>query len=349
MTFCALTQEIAMNAAARHFALPLTDSDRAALRRIAVQRGKSPSVSDDQLLRIWRGDDGVAPVLEFPHEQLERIRSEAVESATAAAVTAIQQHRTVHVVVEQAGREPVDCGVQHVRFPILLKACGARTPDGNRLNIWLRGPAGSGKTTAAKVAAQTLGLPFVFNGAISTPFELLGFIDANGKPVRTPFREAWEHGGVYLFDEVDSSNPNAVTAFNAALANGVCAFPDGLVQRHPDCIVIAGANTGGNGATSEYVGRLKQDAAFLNRFVEIHWCLDEALERALCPHPTWVARVQTIRRRVEKRGIKGHLITPRATLYGSALLDTGLDQDTVEQLVLRKGLADDVWDQIKHD
>jgi hypothetical protein len=26
-----------MNAAARHFALPLTDSDRAALRRIAVQ------------------------------------------------------------------------------------------------------------------------------------------------------------------------------------------------------------------------------------------------------------------------------------------------------------------------
>jgi MoxR-like ATPase len=197
------------------------------------------------------------------------------------------------------------------------------------------------------MTAKALNLSFTFNGAISTPYELMGYNDANGRYVRTPFREAWEFGGVYLFDEVDASNPNAVTAFNAALANGICAFPDGMVDRHPDCVVLAGANTSGNGATNEYVGRMKQDGAFLNRFVEIDWPVDEALEAAIVPNAQWVARVQAVRSRVKARGIKGHMITPRASTYGAALLAAGLDQKSVEQMVLRKGLAEDAWNEIK--
>jgi cobaltochelatase CobS len=251
------------------------------------------------------------------------------------------------VEVKVAEQPTVDVGVQHSHFEILLKACSARTPEGNRLNVWLRGPAGSGKTTAAKMVAKALAMTFTFNGAISTPFELTGFIDANGRCVRTPFRDAWERGGVYLFDEVDSSNPNAVTAFNAALANGVYAFPDGMVERHPDCVVIAGANTSGNGATHEYVGRMKQDGAFLDRFVEIEWPIDERLEAALVPNAAWVERVQGVRQRVKDRGIKGHMVTPRASVFGSALLAAGLDMKTVERMTLKKGLADDAWNEIK--
>lgn len=251
------------------------------------------------------------------------------------------------VEIKIPDQPPVDVGVQHSHFEILLKACSARTPEGNRLNVWLRGPAGSGKTTAAKMVAKALSMTFTFNGAISTPFELTGFIDANGRCVRTPFRDAWEKGGVYLFDEVDSSNPNAVTAFNAALANGVYAFPDGMIERHPDCVVIAGANTSGNGATHEYVGRMKQDGAFLDRFVELDWPIDEQLEAALVPNASWVQRVQAVRQRVKDRGIKGHMVTPRASVFGSALLAAGLDLKTVERMTLKKGLADDAWNEIK--
>lgn len=251
------------------------------------------------------------------------------------------------VEIKQPEMEPVDVGVQHAHFETLLRACNARTPDGFRLNVWLAGPAGSGKTTAAKMVAKALNLKFTFNGAIATQFELTGFVSANGSYVRTPFRDAWEHGGVYLFDEVDGSNPNAVTAFNAALANGCFAFPDGMVDRHVDCVVIAGANTSGNGATHEYVGRMKQDKAFLDRFVEIHWHVDEKLEAAIVPNVTWVKRVQAVRKRVADRGIKGHMVTPRASMYGAALLAAGLDMETVEQMTLKKGLADDAWNQIR--
>jgi len=243
--------------------------------------------------------------------------------------------------------EARDVGVQHKSFETLLLACNARMPDGHRLNVWLKGPAGSGKTTAAKMVSKALGLSFTFNGAIDSKYDLTGFIDASGRYNRTPFRDAWEHGGVYLFDEVDSSNPNAVLAFNAALANGMFCFPDGIVSRHPDCIVIAGANTSGNGASSEYNGRFKQDAAFLDRFVFMEWEVDETLESAISPNAAWTARVQAVRSRLNERGVRGHLVTPRASVYGASLLAAGIPEKQVEAMVLRKGLAEDVWSQVR--
>ncbi|HXD10577.1 MAG TPA: hypothetical protein VN653_10985, partial [Anaerolineales bacterium] len=145
----------------------------------------------------------------------------------------------------------------------------------------------------------------------------------------------------------DASSPNAVTAFNAALSNGHFAFPDGMVTRHADCCVIAGANTSGNGATHEYVGRMKQDKAFLDRFVEIEWPIDEVLEKSIVDNKEWIATVQNTRRNVASRSIKGHMVTPRASVFGSALLDAGIDLDTVKNMTLKKGLGKTEWDQIK--
>lgn len=244
-------------------------------------------------------------------------------------------------------QEVTSLGVQHHKFPLLLKACQARLRDGHRLNVWLKGPAGSGKTTACEKVAEALKLPFSFNGAIESKYDLIGFIDAGGKYHGSAFRNAFENGGVHLFDEFDASAPAAVNCFNAATANGIMSFPDKIVKRHTDCVLIAGANTAGVGANSDYVGRFKQDAAALDRYVFIDWPIDEALEKALCSNSAWVRSVQKTRKRVSERGIKNHMITPRATLYGAALLAAGLDLADVEALTLRKGLTDEVWGQIQ--
>jgi cobaltochelatase CobS len=251
------------------------------------------------------------------------------------------------VELKRADLPPVKLGVQHKSFELLLKACNARMRDGHRLNIWLAGPAGTGKTHAARAVSKALEIAFQFNGAIDNPYKLIGFRSATGETVRTPFREAWEHGGVYLFDEVDASSPSAILEFNAALSNGVCAFPDKVVERHPDCIVIAGANTTGLGASMEYVGRMKQDAAFLDRFAVIHWELDADLEASLCANDAWRRRVVSVRGAIKSRGIKGAMVTPRATFYGEALLAAGIDMADVERMTLRKGIADDLWQQIR--
>lgn len=172
-------------------------------------------------------------------------------------------------------------GTQHEAFKILVMLADALGNDDR--NIWLAGPAGSGKTTAARKLAECLDMSdrFEFNGAIDTEYKLSGFVDAKGRVVSTAFRRIWENGGVYLFDECDASMPGALLAFNAALANGYAAFPDGTIQRHKDTVIIAAANTWGFGGDANYIGRAKLDAAFLDRFVTLTWNYDEALEMKL--------------------------------------------------------------------
>lgn len=257
-------------------------------------------------------------------------------------IAAIAADKPQRVVVRnETTKTETDMGLQHKLFPTLVKLLACRA-GGDPLNIWMTGPAGSGKTTAARNAAKALELPFYFNGAIDNEYKLLGFTDAQGRIVSRPFREVWSNGGLYLFDEVDASVPGALLAFNAALANGRCDFPDGCVERHKDCVIIAAANTFGQGATADYVGRVKQDAAFLDRFVQLSWEIDEKLERALCANTDWVNRVQKYRKKAKELGLRV-IISPRASMFGAAMIEGGFSVDEAEAMAIRKGMTDEQW------
>lgn len=245
------------------------------------------------------------------------------------------------IEIQPIGELPkIELGIQHKKFPHLLAACNAR------LNTWVAGPAGSGKTTAAEMVAKALSLPFYYTGAVGDQYALLGYNDANGRYVRTPFRECYENGGVFLWDEVDGSDANALVAFNAALANGQAAFPDAMVKRHADCVIIAAANTWGHGGTHEYVGRNKLDAAFLDRFVRIEWPYDHDLERATCADKEWCERVQKIRARIQEKKLRV-LVTPRASYLGARLLAAGLDRDTVESMTIAAAMTPEQWESVR--
>ncbi len=233
-------------------------------------------------------------------------------------------------------------GHQHPAFKRLLTAASSRMANGYAPNIWLAGPAGSGKTHAGHMLADAMGgLAFHLNGAISMPHELLGFIDAAGNYHRTPFREAYEHGGIYMFDEVDGSDNSAILALNAALANGHATFPDTKIKRHPACIIVASANTWGLGATAEYVGRAKIDAAFLSRFpVRIAWEYDTALEVAISGNEAFARRVIAARERARAAGLKV-LIDPRASQAGAALIAAGMKPEEAAELTYLANLSKD--------
>ena len=208
------------------------------------------------------------------------------------------------------------------------------------LSTFIVGPAGSGKTTAAEQVAAALGLQFYMQGAASGAHEYMGFVDARGAYNPTPFRAAFETGGVFLADEMDGSDASALLALNAALANGICAFPGGTtpVKKHADFRFIAAANTFGNGANRQYVGRSQLDAATLDRFVFIDWPYDTVLERQMSSNDQWLAFVQSARAAVEKINLR-HVVSPRATLYGQTLLAAGLPRDDVEAMTVWRGLS----------
>jgi cobaltochelatase CobS len=232
-------------------------------------------------------------------------------------------------------------GRQHAKFPSLLKACSARTADGFAPNVWISGPAGSGKTRACMEVAKALGLEFHYNGALTMAHELMGFRDAAGNYHDTPFRKAFTAASVYLFDEVDGSDNGALLPLNAALANGHAAFPDGSHERHKDSRIIAAANTWGLGATADYVGRAKLDAAFLNRFpVKVHFDYDLELEAAISGNPDYAREVQAARAAAHRAGLKV-VISPRDTMAGAALIAAGFSKAEAKELTYLASLTAD--------
>jgi len=257
-------------------------------------------------------------------DELKEVKSE---------IEKLNSRRPLDLIVKLDISKPKDLGKQHHQLPTLIQILATK------LNVYVVGPAGAGKTHAAIQAAKALDVPFHFTGAVASEFKLTGFIDAQGRIVSTEFRKAFENGGLFLFDEIDASYPQAVLAFNAALANDYMDFPDKRVQRHEKFYCIAAANTYGQGADRQYIGRNQLDAASLDRFVFLDWKYDENLERNLAGNKDWTDYVQKVRRYIETQKIR-HVVSPRASIFGAKLLANGITREIVEQTILWKGLDD---------
>lgn len=206
----------------------------------------------------------------------------------------------------------------------------------------------SGKTTIVEESAKVLDLPF-YSKSVSIQtgtHEFFGYYDANGNYVPTLFRKAYEEGGIFLLDEFDAGNPNVLAALNQSVANNVCPFPDAMVPKHKDFIMVIAGNTFGTGATMEYVGRNKIDAATLDRFVFLEIPYDNKFEMNLAKDKEWCKEVQAYRKRASDKGLKV-VISPRATFYGEMLLLAGLSKEEVLKMTVFKGLTDSEIDLLR--
>jgi len=240
------------------------------------------------------------------------------------------QRKVLHIV--RPDLTHVEVEGQHQTFEDLLLVVSQRD------HVMLVGPAGTGKTSGAKSVAQALGLRWSYwaSNPRVTASALMGFMDANGQYVRTQFREAYEHGGVFILDEVDNAAPDLLTALNGAIENGTASFPDGLVERHPDFVVVATANTYGKGADRIYSGRQQLDGATLDRFIVLNWGYDLDLERQLAPVDAWTDYVQAVRQVVEANTIR-EVVSMRAAIKGGRYLQLGWAWAKVEETILYRG------------
>ena len=188
-------------------------------------------------------------------------------------------------------------------FDALLKASGITTPHRmlekvwrltakGRMNVMLVGPAASGKTMLAEQVAQLMRVPFASLSCTMgmSESQLTGWLLPVGEGgrfdyVAAPFVKCLSQPSVFLLDEMDAGDPNALMIMNSVASNGFLTIPHKLenptVQRHTDSILIAGCNTVGAGADAMYSARSALDGATLDRFYTLEIGYDEAYESSL--------------------------------------------------------------------
>lgn len=248
-------------------------------------------------------------------------------------------------------RETVKLDRQHYKFEALLRSLNAG------LHVCLAGPAGTGKSHAAQSAAHALGIPYVLQSfaADQTSDSLVGYKNVNGEYVSTLFRQAYEFGGLILLDEIDTAQPSVMTCLNAALANGHCAFPDAIIEKHADFRCVVGCNMPRGG--DDMYDRTGLDAAQLDRLVLIAWDYDWSLAASLvgakCTDQKfdigkggiwtaqeWFDYVRNMARGVDKTGAK-MVAGMRAIQQGMALFAVGFGAEHVKEMALWKGIDAD--------
>ena len=244
----------------------------------------------------------------------------------------------------------------HRNFPTLAMLVS------DRQHVMLIGPTGGGKTTAAMHAAHACvnsqGEPFAFYAKActmtDTSSDWFGYNSAHGYEPSL-FRKAYEYGGLFVAEEIDAGNPSITTGIHMAVENGVAAFPDRMIDMHPDFRFVSTANTWGYGMDRQYVGRNPLDAATIDRFWQLDWDYDETLERhlaitaALGINPNfeseaneWVTYVQRIRKHVYEAR-EQLVISPRASIKGARALAIGsIPRGNIERMLLWRNTKDSV-------
>jgi MoxR-like ATPase len=214
-------------------------------------------------------------------ESLNDAATAALEQSAGAIQKRLEAHAKEALRIAAEGRAPIVIkegsklrkveGTLQPEFKRMCELASARIP------IMLVGPAGCGKTFLAEKLAEALGLEYsdvscsegmsesIFNGRL-LPIGKGGQFEH----VASPFMQRYEKGGVMLMDEMDAADSNLLTYANKAIANGGytadARYTNPVVKKHKNFVIVAAANTFGNGADAMYVGRNQLDAATLDRF-----------------------------------------------------------------------------------
>lgn len=228
-------------------------------------------------------------------------------------------------------------------------------------NLYLWGPAGSGKTTAALQVAKALGRECELDTLDPTTFRSMiqGSIMPTGNHAETAFTRCWEQGKVYIPDETDLAPGHVQTLFNSALANGHAPLAWGSIERPEGFGFIGTGNTPGR-ATRAFPDRKAMSAAFMDRLYFVYWPIDPAIECRVaglpipappqrnvrtCTPQAWGKWVMDVREYC-KDNAPTVMVTPRATILGIKAMECGEGLEEIADGLVFRGADPELRNRI---
>ena len=250
----------------------------------------------------------------------------------------------INITIDGKKTETKVNGIVNPKFARILKYLA------NGENVYMYGPAGTGKNVTAKQCAEALDMPIFYNTTIYTKYDLCGYMDANGQYVPTTFYNFMKSPkGLYFMDEYDNSQSSALVCFNDVLEDKKYTFPNGetlyLDENHK---IIAAGNTNGQGATEEYNDRYVIDESNRSRFMFVSVTYDSAVEKSIVGNSTdileFINDLRRVRDLLNIKLILGYREIKRLKTYEddddpAELLDNmlikGMEQDTINEIAAR--------------
>lgn len=157
--------------------------------------------------------------------------------------------------------------------------------------LYLFGPTGCGKTSCIKQIVRKLNYPvYEVTGHNRLEFpEMVGHHTVQQGSMHYeygPLALALRNGGLFLLNEIDLLDPSTAAGLNSILDGYPLTIPENggeLIVPHPLFKFAATANSnGGSDHTGLYQGVLRQNLAFMDRFVLVEATyLDESTEMAI--------------------------------------------------------------------
>lgn len=250
----------------------------------------------------------------------------------------------INITVNGETRQAQIKGIVNPKFARILKYLA------NGENVYMYGPAGTGKNVTAKQCAEALDMPIFYNNTIYTKYDLCGYMDANGQYVPTTFYNFMKAPkGLYFMDEYDNSQSSALVCFNDVLEDKKYTFPNGetlyLDENHK---IIAAGNTNGQGATEEYNDRYVIDESNRSRFMFVSVTYDSAVEKSIVGNSTdildFINDLRRVRDLLNIKLILGYREIKRLKTYEDDddlpelfdnMLLKGMEQDTINEIASR--------------
>lgn len=154
--------------------------------------------------------------------------------------------------------------------------------------LYLFGPTGCGKTSCIKQIVQKLHYPVyevTAHNRLEFP-EMVGHHTVQKGSMHYeygPLAMAMRNGGLFLLNEIDLLDPSTAAGLNSVLDGYPLTIPENggeLLCPHPAFKFVATANSnGGSDHTGLYQGVLRQNLAFMDRFVLVEAVyLEEQME-----------------------------------------------------------------------
>ena len=277
--------------------------------------------------------DEAAAKIENLTAQVEELKNRPTTSGT-----------VINITIDGKKTETKVNGIVNPKFARILKYLA------NGENVYMYGPAGTGKNVTAKQCAEALDMPIFYNNTIYTKYDLCGYMDANGQYVPTTFYNFMKAPkGLYFMDEYDNSQSSALVCFNDVLEDKKYTFPNGetlyLDENHK---IIAAGNTNGQGATEEYNDRYVIDESNRSRFMFVSVTYDPAVEKSIVGESTdildFINDLRRVRDLLNIKLILGYREIKRLKTYEDDddlpelfdnMLLKGMEQDTINEIAAR--------------